>query len=315
MTPMSSPRVQRGWASAIAAVLGVLLAGLAGPALAAPAASAIPVSAQSASGAARALATRSAARSEDGVRWQALTATQREALAPLESEWPRIEAARKQKWLVLADRFKGMPPEERARINARMAEWARLTPAERGQARLRFQETKDLPPSDRKERWQAYQALPADAKEKLAARAASASASGAKTLDARRADAAGRPGASAASTQAKSNTVPNPALAQPSRAVAPTLVQAAPGATTTSITRRPMPPTHQQSGMPKIATTPEFVSRATLLPRRGPQAAGIASAPFQRPSVVPVRGAASAPRAGAPASAAASIASALPGPP
>ena len=246
------------------------------------------------------------------MRWQALTPTQREDLAPLETEWPRIEAARKQKWLVLADRFKAMPPEERARINARMVEWAKLTPNERGQARLRFQETKELPVSDRKERWQAYQALPADAKEKLAARAASANASGAKALDARRAEGAAHPGASGAPTHAKSNTVPNPALAQPPRTVAPTLVQAAPGATTTSITRRPMPPTHQQSGMPKIATTPEFVSRATLLPKRGPQAAGIASAPFARPSVVPVLGLASAPRTALPASEAASAVLPLP---
>ena len=208
-----------------------------------------------------------------------------------------------------------MPLEERARINARMAEWAKLTPAERGQARLRFQETKELPVSDRKERWQAYQALPPDAKEKLAARAAAASASGAKALDARRAEGAARPGASGATTHAKSNTVPNPALAQPSRTVAPTLVQAAPGATTTSITRRPMPPTHQQSGMPKIATTPEFVSRATLLPQRGPQAAGIASAPFVRPSILPLRGVASAPRTGVPASAPVSTATPLSGQP
>ena len=48
--------------------------------------------------------------------------------------------------------------------------------------------------------------------------------------------------------EAKANVVPNPALAQPPRPVAPTLVQAAPGATTTLITRRPTPPPHQQIG-------------------------------------------------------------------
>ena len=62
-------------------------------------------------------------------------------------------------------------------------------------------------------------------------------------------------------SSAKANLVPNPTLAQPPRPVSPTMVQAAPGATTTLITRHPTPPPHQQSGMPKIATTSEFVQR------------------------------------------------------
>ena len=89
------------------------------------------------------------------------------------------------------------------------------------------------------------------------------------------------------SKEAKFNTVPNPALTQPPKQVAPTLVQAGPGATTTPITRRPMPPAHQQSGMPKIAATPEFVNRSTLLPKRGPQAAAVTPASAVAP-VAPV---------------------------
>jgi len=211
---------------------------------------------------------------EEGVRWQALTPVQREALAPLEREWPGIDAPRKQKWIALAARFKSLPPEERARIHERMVEWAKMTPAERGQARLRFEEARQLPVPDRGERWRAYQALPPEQREQLAARAAtSANAPH---------DAASKPLAKTGrdAKEAKFNVVPNPALAQPLRPVAPTLVQAAPGATTTVITRRPAPPPHQQSGMPKIATTPEFVNRSTLLPKRGPQAAAIASAPL-----------------------------------
>ena len=57
---------------------------------------------------------------EEGVRWQSLTPAQREALAPLEHDWPTIDAPRKQKWLALAARFKTIPPEERARIQTRM---------------------------------------------------------------------------------------------------------------------------------------------------------------------------------------------------
>jgi len=210
---------------------------------------------------------------EEGIRWQALTPAQREALGPLEHEWPGIDAPRKQKWVALAARFKTLPPEERARINARMVEWAKLTPAERGQARLRFEEARQLPVPDRSEAWRAYQALPPEKRQQLAARAAALAASAPR-------DGASRPARTVRdSKEAKFNVVPNPALAQPPRPVAPTLVQAAPGATTTVITRRPAPPPHQQSGMPKIATTPEFVNRSTLLPKRGPQAAAIGSAP------------------------------------
>ncbi len=129
---------------------------------------------------------------------------------------------------------------------------------------------------DRSERWRAYQALPPEQRQQLAARAASAASAPATP---RRSPAA----AARDSKEAKFNVVPNPALGQSPRPVAPTMVQAAPGATTTVITRRPAPPAHQQSGMPKIATTPEFVNRSTLLPRRGPQAAAVTSAPRPAP--------------------------------
>ena len=78
--------------------------------------------------------------------------------------------------------------------------------------------------------------------------------------------------------QTKSNIVPNPGFAVPLKPVAPTVVQARPGATTTLISKVPAPPMHQQTGMPKIAATPEFVDKTTLLPRRGPQGAATRSA-------------------------------------
>ena len=223
-----------------------------------------------------------ATRAEAGVRWQALTPVQRQALGPLEREWPGIAAARKQKWLVIADRYPTLPAPERTRITERMTEWARLTPAERGEVRLRYQEARQVPAPARSERWQEYQKLPADAKQQLAARAAGSAASGARPEPS--------PGAKPAfpardATQAKANVVPNPALAQPPRQVSPTVVQATPGATTRLITRPVTPPAHQQSGMPKIAATPEFVNRSTLLPRRGPQAAAVAPAPPIHPIV------------------------------
>lgn len=205
---------------------------------------------------------------EQGPRWVELKPAQQAALRPLEKEWSGIDARSKQKWVELSARFPKIAAPEQARIQERMAAWAKLTPRERGEARLNFQQAKQLPSGDRMARWEAYQALTPEQRDRLAARAAPAPApSGA----ARHAPAASAAKGERVMPQAKSNIVPNPALAVPPRTVAPTVVQARPGATTTLITRRPSPPVHQQSGMPKIAATPEFVDRATLLPQRGPQ--------------------------------------------
>jgi hypothetical protein len=158
-------------------------------------------------------------------------------------------------------------------MQARMSEWARMTPQDRAQARLNFQQAKQLPNQDRQDQWQAYQALPESERKALADRAAAKAHEG---------SAKGPPELST-----KRNIVANPSLsATPVKPVAPTVVQAAPGATTTLVTRQPAPPAHQQAGMPKIAATPGFVDRNTLLPQRGTQSAGVrssASAPTSKP--------------------------------
>lgn len=207
-----------------------------------------------------------AASREDGVRWRDLSAAQREALAPLEREWAGIDAPRKQKWIEIAARYPSMPAAERKRLQDRMADWTRLTPAQRGQARLNYQETREVPSDDRRAKWEAYQSLPSEERRQLAARAA-AQPNG---------SAAPRRGTPVPETaQVKSNIVPNPALSAPPRAVAPTVVQAKPGATTSLMSDRRTPPSHQQTGLPKIAATPGFVDNQTLLPKRGPQGAAV----------------------------------------
>ena len=228
-------------------------------------------------GSRRDASTRSAP-AEEGVRWHRLKPAQREALKPLQQEWPQIDAARKQKWIELADRLPGMPAEERARVQGRMADWAELTPTERGQARLRYQEARQLPLDDRRSRWEAYQALTPEQKKELAARASADRAPNGSDSDVR-----GLAGARferrKEAPAPKSNIVGNPSYAPGLRAIGPTTVQAAPGATTTFITRRPAPPPHQQTGLPKVAATPEFVDRSTLLPQRGPQGAAVRPVP------------------------------------
>ena len=220
-------------------------------------------------------AVRPASKPEEGPRWQKLRPAQRDALKPLQQEWAGIDASSKQKWIQLADRMPDMHADERSRVQDRMSDWAKLTPAERGQARLRYQEAKQVPPSDRRSRWDDYQALPPEQKNELAARAAAArripsTVQRGEEVGLGRNDRSSRDG-----PQAKSNIVPNPAYSAPPRPIGPTVIQAAPGATTTLITRRPTPPAHQQTGLPKIAATPEFVNKSTLLPQRGPQGAAV----------------------------------------
>jgi len=206
-----------------------------------------------------------AAVSSGGPAWSALTPAQRTILAPLERDWSSIDAPRKQKWLDIANRVPNMPPDERQRIEERMHEWAKLSPQERGQARLQYQEVRQLTPQERQQRWEAYRALEPEQRRELRARAQPAPVPAS----------APRNGARDAQGAGKSNIVPNPADSAKRKAVGPTVVQAKPGATTTLVTRRPAPPAHQQSGLPKIAATPDFVDRTTLLPQKGAQGAAV----------------------------------------
>ena len=64
-----------------------------------------------------------------------------------------------------------MSGAEQDKLHSRMSEWAALSPQQRTQARLNFGETKRLSPDDKKAKWEAYQALPAEEKRKLAASA------------------------------------------------------------------------------------------------------------------------------------------------
>lgn len=205
--------------------------------------------------------------SSGGPSWQALSPQQRATLAPLQNDWASIDGPRKAKWLDIAERYPRLPPSEQERLQARMSEWARMTPSERARARLNYQEAKQLPQQERQDRWEAYRALPEDKRQALATR--SGSAAPAKGPAPNR--------VSPPESGVKRNIVPNPSYSQvgPSRPQAPTVVQASPGATTTLVTRQPAPPAHQQAGMPKIAATPGFVDGNTLLPKRGPQGAGV----------------------------------------
>lgn len=213
--------------------------------------------------------------------WQDLSPAQRQILLPLEREWPGIDAERKQKWLAIAAKYSSMLPQEQARVQERMADWARLSPAQRGLARQQFQNAKRVAPQDRPAQWEAYQALPAEQKRQLANQALAPATNSAPR--AAGSAALGPADGKAKPEQGKSNIVPNPALARQPTPINSAVVQAQPGATTTSMAKRPTPPAHQQPGLPKIAASPGFVDKTTLLPKRGPQAAAIRSSAASEP--------------------------------
>ena len=81
----------------------------------------------------------------------------------------------KRKWLALSKNYSSLAPEDQATLNSRMNEWVALSPEQRAQARLNFGKTKELSrqltPEEKKARWEAYQALSPEEKQKLAARA------------------------------------------------------------------------------------------------------------------------------------------------
>lgn len=213
-----------------------------------------------------------------GPAWRTLTARQRQDLAPLERDWSGLDAARKAKWLELSSRLATMPADEHRRVQARMAEWARLTPAERGQARLSFQEKKDLTSEQKQQRWEAYQSLPDDHRRALADKA--------QPVDSRKRSAvlATAPASTAAAALLDESPAKRSAVAAAAssrsqlKPVSPLIVQVKPGATTTLITSPAVPPAHHLPGQPKIAAGPGQVDIKTMLPKSGPQAAATATA-------------------------------------
>jgi len=107
--------------------------------------------------------------------WAELTPAQQQALAPLAPGWSTISEAQKRKWLEISKNYGSLTPEGQATLNSRMTEWVALSPQQRAQARLNFGKTKELAreltPEEKKARWEAYQALSPEEKQKLAAKA------------------------------------------------------------------------------------------------------------------------------------------------
>ncbi|KVG59659.1 DUF3106 domain-containing protein [Burkholderia territorii] len=101
--------------------------------------------------------------------WARLTPAQRAALAPFADQWDGFSDARKRKWLKIASRFAKLTPDEQKHLQDRMSEWARMTPEQRRVARENYQSAKELSAQARERAWKAYQQLPEEQKQRLAA--------------------------------------------------------------------------------------------------------------------------------------------------
>ncbi|MBN3793309.1 DUF3106 domain-containing protein, partial [Burkholderia sp. Ac-20353] len=101
--------------------------------------------------------------------WARLSPAQHVALAPFASQWDSFSDARKRKWLKIAARFPKMTPDAQKRLQERMTEWVGMTPDERRVARENYQVAKGLSAQARERAWKAYQQLPEEQKERLAA--------------------------------------------------------------------------------------------------------------------------------------------------
>lgn len=192
-----------------------------------------------------------------GQSWASLTPLQREALAPLSKEWDQLDGARKGKWLEIANRYSSLPPEHQQRLRERMVEWTRMSPTERQKARIGYQHANELrgaeQPSKLQEKWEAYQALPAEKRQRLAERAAE------KASERREAPV----------TNLAKAPIQRAPLAV--TATGPTVVQARPGATTVLLTQRAEPAQPAASGAPgRPLRTPREarLDPHTLLPQR-----------------------------------------------
>ena len=107
--------------------------------------------------------------------WAELTVQQQTALRPLSPGWDTINEAQKRKWLEISKGYSSLTPDGQSIMHSRMTEWVGLSAQQRAQARLNFAKTKELSseltPEEKQAKWQSYQALSVEEKQKLAAKA------------------------------------------------------------------------------------------------------------------------------------------------
>ena len=102
------------------------------------------------------------------IPWNSLSTAQKQALGPLSNEWATMSQDRQKKWLLFADKFQKMTPEDQARTQGKMADWFKLTPEQRLAARENYIRSNKLQPDQRTQKWEEYQQLSEEQKARLA---------------------------------------------------------------------------------------------------------------------------------------------------
>ncbi len=222
-----------------------------------------------------------------GPAWSELEPSEQVALRPLQNDWASIDELGKRKWRRIAERYPEMNAADQERLQERMTQWAKLTPQERGKVRSQYLEAKKVPASSRQADWKAYQALSPDERKALAARGTTAPNATGKSMEATAHSAAAKRNAPhAANASSAGVAAPTPAP-KPAKPATPTIIQAAPGATTVLITKHRASGAAPATGSAKIAVSPDVVDKSTLLPQAGPQSPRArptaASTPAARP--------------------------------
>ncbi len=107
-----------------------------------------------------ALSTFAAAADKKQPDWAQLTPEQQQILAPLASDWNKLEDRPRKKWLLTVKRYPKMKPEQQQRLQTQMKDWAKLTPEQRAIARANYKKLAKQPPEKReavKQKWQEHQ--------------------------------------------------------------------------------------------------------------------------------------------------------------
>ena len=81
----------------------------------------------------------------DKPAWAALTPPERQVLAPLANEWPRLSRDQRRHLIRAADHYYKMKPAAQARFQKRLHAWATMTPEQRRVARENYLKFKALP--------------------------------------------------------------------------------------------------------------------------------------------------------------------------
>lgn len=106
-----------------------------------------------------------------GKTWGALSAAQRDTLAPLAEQWGQMDAASRDTWALIATRYAQLPAAEQQRLRERMKDWAQLSPAERQRVHQGYQAAQRLSAAERQAKWERYQALSPERRQALQERA------------------------------------------------------------------------------------------------------------------------------------------------